>query len=172
MSNEKALLAITMGDAAGSGPEIIAKSLADPTVRAACRPVVVGDATEEDVLRQAGIDRAKGLITVLPSDADNLFVTLSARTLNPKLTIIARASSPKSETKMLTAGATRVLNPYYSGGRLRVRQLRHPSVTEFIDAIHDPSAPEVCLEEIEIRTGSRLDGLALQDAPGHRPCDW
>jgi len=126
---------------------------------------VVGDATEDGVLVEAGVERAKALATVLSHDADNLFVTLSARNLNPKLIIIARASNEKNEAKMIAAGATRVLNPYRSGGRLMVRQLLQPSVTEFIASIEEFTEAEVCLEEIQVQAGSTLAGTMLKDSP-------
>ena len=81
------------------------------------------------------------------------------------LTVIARASSEKSEAKMLSAGATRVLNPYRTGGGLMVRQLLHPSVTEFMDAIQQFGDPELCLEEIQIQSGSQLAGKSLDNSP-------
>jgi voltage-gated potassium channel len=76
---------------------------------------IVGDATEDAVLTAAGIQRAKALATVLPNDSDNLFVTLTGRQINPSLNIIARSSLQKNDSKMLAAGATRVLNPYQHG---------------------------------------------------------
>jgi voltage-gated potassium channel len=162
-------MGVTVADQlAGRGtPVVVVDDKPDKIAKADERGLhfVAGDATDDDTLHRAGIDRARALATVLNNDADNLFVTLSARTLNPRLVIIARASNEKSAAKMLTAGATRVLNPYNSGGRLMVRQLLHPSVTEFMDAIQDPTAPEVCLEEIQVQTASSLSGMALQDAP-------
>lgn len=85
-------------------------------------PHIRGDATDDDVLQRAGIGRAQALAATLPHDADNLFVTLSARNMNPKLTIIARASNEKNKKKMLAAGATRVMNPYLNGGCLTARR--------------------------------------------------
>jgi len=132
---------------------------------------VQGDATEDSVLVEAGVERAKALATVLSQDADNLFVTLTARGLNPRLIIISRAMNAKSEAKMLTAGATRVLNPYASGGRLMVRQLLEPSVTEFIDEIQEFEDPDICLEEIQVEEGSSLAGTMLKDSPIRRQTD-
>ena len=102
---------------------------------------------------------------MLSHDADNLFVTVTARSLNPRLVIISRASNEKSEAKMRSAGATRVLNPYRSGGRLMVRQLLQPSVTEFIDEIQEFADPALCLEEIQVQPGSILAGTMLKDSP-------
>lgn len=126
---------------------------------------VQGDATEDDALEAAGIERAAALATVLPSDADNLFVTVTCRALNRELTIVARASSEKNEPKMIAAGATRVLNPYRNGGRLIARQLLHPSVTEFIDLIQTEKSHDLSLEEVRLAEGSPLAGAALRRSP-------
>lgn len=128
-------------------------------------PHVRGDATDDASLVAAGTERARSLATVLQHDADNLFVTLTARKLNPDLTIIARSSSSKNDAKMLTAGATRVLNPYSNGGRLMAQQLLHPSVTEFIDAISTWGGADLGLEEVQVQPGSKLAGQTIRDAP-------
>ena len=80
-------------------------------------PYIIDDATSEDVLIEAGIERAKGLISVVLSDADNLFITMTARGLNPGLFILARAEEEQSHKKLLRAGANRVVLPYLIGGR-------------------------------------------------------
>jgi voltage-gated potassium channel len=126
---------------------------------------IIGDATDDSTLMEAGVQRAKALATVLPHDAENLFITLTARTLNNQLTIVTRASNQKNEPKMLAAGADRVLNPYSNGGRQMVRQLLHPSVTEFIDVISARGKTELSLEEVELQAGSSLVGVSLRDAP-------
>jgi len=135
-------------------------------------PNIRGDATDDDMLQRAGIGRAQALAATLPHDADNLFVTLSARTMNPDLTIIARASNEKNRNKMLAAGATRVLNPYLNGGRLMARQLLHPSVTEFMDVITgERDERALSLEEIQLQPGSPLAGVALRNAPIRKEMD-
>ena len=126
---------------------------------------LIGDATDDSVLAAAGVQRAKALATVLPHDADNLFVTLTARHLSSDLTVVARASNEKNEPKMLTAGANRVLNPYRSGGRQMARQLLQPSVTEFFDLITGGVDTGLSLEEVELQPGSTLVGVTLRDAP-------
>ena len=135
------------------------------------RRYIRGDATDDAILAEAGIAHARALATVLQHDADNLFVTLTARKINPALTIIARSSSRKNDVKMLAAGATRVLNPYLNGGRLMAQQLLHPSVTEFIDAISTWDDSEISLEEVQVAPGSSLVGQALRDAPIRRDMD-
>jgi len=134
-------------------------------------PFILGDATEDAVLARAGTERATALATVLPHDADNLFVTLTARSLNRELTIIARSSNEKNESKMLVAGATRVLNPYSDGGRRMVRQLLHPVVTDFMDVIIAGIDPDLSLEEVQVQPGSSLAGVMLRDAPIRREMD-
>jgi voltage-gated potassium channel len=129
-------------------------------------PYVLGDATDDATLLEAGVTEAKSLASVLSQDTDNLFVTLSARALKSDLTIITWTHDPKNETKMVFAGAQRVLNTYKTGGRLIVRQLLDPSVTEFIDAISG-DMEDLCLEEVELRQGSTLNGRTLRDAPLH-----
>jgi voltage-gated potassium channel len=132
---------------------------------------IIGDATDDALLMEAGVQRAKALATVLPHDAENLFITLTARTLNNQLTIVTRASNEKNEPKMLAAGADRVLNPYRNGGRQMVRQLLHPSVTEFIDVISASGQTELSLEEVELQEGSSLIGVSLRDAPIRQEMD-
>jgi voltage-gated potassium channel len=132
---------------------------------------IVGDATDDSLLMEAGVQRAKALATVLPNDAENLFITLTARTLNSKLTIVTRASDEKNEPKMIAAGADRVLNPYRSGGRQMVRQLLHPAVTEFIDVISARGKTELSLEEVELQESSSLVGVSLREAPIRKEMD-
>jgi len=124
-----------------------------------------GDATDDETLLAAGIGRAAGLAAVLPHDGDNLFVTLTARALNPALTIVARSSKVKNESRILSAGANHVLNPYRNGGRLMARQLLHPAVTEFIDVISESDDENLRLEEVRVCPGSSLAGVALRDSP-------
>jgi voltage-gated potassium channel len=132
---------------------------------------IVGDATDDAVLNAVGVQRAKALATVLPSDADNLFVTLTARHLNGDLTVVARASNEKNEPKMITAGANRVMNPYRSGGHQMARQLLQPSVTEFFDLITGGVDTGLSLEEVELQHGSSLAGVTLRDAPIRKEMD-
>jgi voltage-gated potassium channel len=131
---------------------------------------VSGDATEDGVLIAAGIQHAKSLASVLPNDSDNLFVTLTSRELNPSLNIIARSSFRKNDSKMLAAGATRVLNPYQHGGRLMAHQLMRPTVTEFIDVVSRWGA-DLGLEEVQLQAGSSLAGVMLRDAPIRKEMD-
>jgi len=120
-----------------------------------------GDATSEEVLVKAGIERAKGLVSVVASDADNLFITMSARGLNPKLFILARADEEQTEKKLLRAGANRVVMPYLLGGQKMAHTILKPAVSDFLEfTVHNK---DISLELGEIVVGeeSRLKGLTL-----------
>lgn len=110
--------------------------------------VLEGDATFDDVLLRAGILKAKALITTLPIDADNLFIVLSARTLNPKLTIISRASEDNSDKKLKLAGADNVIMPDKLGGAHMAALVMKPDVMEFVDFITGQGGDNIRLEEI------------------------
>jgi voltage-gated potassium channel len=107
-----------------------------------------GDATQDEVLEKAGIARASAIITTLPVDADNLFIVLTARSLNPKLTIIARASDDNSDKKLKTAGADNVIMPDKIGGAHMASLVLKPDVIEFVDHITGQGGPDINLEEI------------------------
>ena len=125
---------------------------------------VQGDSTEEDVLIKAGIMNAKGLVTAVSSDSDNVYITLTARELNPKLFILARASEENVEKKLLRAGADKVMSPYYIGGRRMAQTILRPAVVDFIElAVHDRSM-ELQLEEINVRKSSKFIGVSLKDS--------
>ena len=132
---------------------------------------ILGDATDDTILERAGVERAIALASVLPGDAENLFVTLSSRKINPRLTIVARTSDTKNEAKMIAAGANRVLNPFNSGGRMMVRQLLQPTVTAFFDVLSDESSRDLSIEELELGGRSPLIGTPLADAPIRRDHD-
>lgn len=110
--------------------------------------ILEGDSTQDEVLLKAGILRAKALITTLPIDADNLFIVLSARTLNPKLTIISRASEDNSDKKLKLAGADNVIMPDKIGGAHMASLVMKPDVMEFVDFITGQGGDNIRLEEI------------------------
>jgi voltage-gated potassium channel len=126
---------------------------------------VGGDATDEKTLTAAGVEKARAMATVLPHDADNLFVTLTARGLNRNMAIVTRSSHRKNDPKMIAAGATRVLNVYLNSGRLMARQLLHPSVTAFMDMISQWGDESLGLEEVQLMRESPLVGVELRNAP-------
>lgn len=114
--------------------------------------VLEGNATQDEVLERAGIRRASAIITTLPIDADNLFIVLSARTINPKLTIISRASEDNSDTKLKLAGADNVIMPDKIGGAHMASLVMKPDVMEFIDYITGQGGDNIRLEEIKFES--------------------
>jgi voltage-gated potassium channel len=127
-------------------------------------PQLVGDATRDEVLRQAGIDRARMLVATLDTDALSLFVTLTARALNTDLVIIARSRVDDSEQKLLRAGANRVVNPQRIGGNRIAAFGLQPHVTDFLDvAMHDDEV-EFRLEQVTVQAGSALAGTTVRQA--------
>ncbi|MGH3083293.1 MAG: potassium channel family protein [Gaiellaceae bacterium] len=124
-------------------------------------PVLEGEASEEQLLRQAGIARARALIACVDSDAENVFITLTARELRPDLTIVARASGEEAEQKLRRAGAQRVVSPYKSSGSEMARLALHPQVAGVVDV-----APEYRMEEIEVTPGCLGAGRPLADIAG------
>jgi voltage-gated potassium channel len=110
--------------------------------------VLEGDSTQDEVLIKAGILRAKALITTLPVDADNLFIVLSAKSLNPKLTVISRASEENSDKKLKIAGADNVIMPDKLGGAHMASLVMKPDVMEFVDYITGQGGDNIRLEEI------------------------
>ncbi|MCQ4082807.1 potassium channel protein [Streptomyces sp. RB6PN25] len=123
---------------------------------------VAGDPTDEAVLRRAGIQRAQGLICAVDSDAANVFITLTARALNPDLRIIARAAESASVDKLIRAGADEVVSPYRLSGRRMALLAVQPSMREVVDLLD--LGPDIRLEEVAVRPGSRLDGLTVMEA--------
>ncbi len=125
--------------------------------------VLQGDATKDEVLKTAGIEKAKGLISVLPTDAENLYVVLSARVLNPRLLIVARAGEEGSEQKLLRAGADRVVSPYQIGGLRIAHTVLKPAIVDFIEFATKSGNIELQMEEITIKEGSELVGRTLDE---------
>ncbi len=130
-------------------------------------PLVVGDASRDEVLRRAGIERASTLVATLNTDALSLFVTLTARTLNPELVIIARSRVDDTEQKLLRAGANRVVNPQRIGGNRIAAFAMQPHVTDFLDvAMHDDDV-EFMLAQVMVHAGSDMDGSSVRAARLH-----
>jgi voltage-gated potassium channel len=123
--------------------------------------VVIGDATSDATLREAGIDRARGLITTIDSDANNVYVTLSARALNPGLFIVARANQEGSEAKLLQAGADRIVSPYTRAGRQIAELAVRPRVADFIDFALSHGELAFSIEEVEVAAGGPLEGRTV-----------
>jgi len=125
--------------------------------------LVAGDATDDDVLRQAGLERARGLVAALNSDADNVFVVLGARFMNPDLTIVARSTTEDAERKLRAAGADRVISPYRMAAHRIARQLTRPNVISFLELALGNEL-EFFLEEIRIAPDSNLVGHTMGEA--------
>jgi voltage-gated potassium channel len=126
---------------------------------------IEGDATDDDTLQKACIKEAKGLVSVLRSEAENVFTTLSARVLNPKIFIVSRAVEEETESKLIKAGANRVVKPYEIGGHRMTQVLLRPGVVDFIDIIARDKRIDLQIEEIEVNPGSSLVGQKLVEAP-------
>lgn len=124
---------------------------------------VRGDATSDEVLKEAGIERAKGLISVLSTDAENLYVVLSAKVLNPELNIVARAGEEGSEQKLLRAGADRVVSPYHIGGLRIAHTVLKPAVVDFIEFATRSGNIDLQMEEIYVHEGSNVVGMTLDE---------
>lgn len=124
-----------------------------------------GDATDDDALIKAGVSRAKGLVAVLSTDAENVFTTLSSRELNKNIFIVARAIDEGTEGKLKKAGANRVVKPYELGGNRMVQLLLRPGVTDFIEGIARKKEVDISLEQIVISDGSSLIGMTLSESP-------
>jgi voltage-gated potassium channel len=123
-----------------------------------------GDATSEETLKRAGVERARALVTAAASDADNLYITMSARLLNDKLLIVARAEGEAAELKLTRAGASRVVSPYAIGGQRVAQAVLRPNVLDFIELATTSEHLELQIEETAIGPGSRLAGQALKDS--------
>jgi voltage-gated potassium channel len=124
--------------------------------------VVEGDATEDATLARAGIDRAAGLITTLGSDADNVFVTLSARALHATLPIVARANEASAVPKLIRAGATQVVSPYDMAGRQLARLALRPRTVDFIENLFKGPSGALVVEDVHVDPGSPLVGMSVQ----------
>jgi voltage-gated potassium channel len=125
--------------------------------------MVEGDATQDDNLRRAGLERARGLVAASDSDADNLYIVLSARSERPDLTIVARASGADAERKLVLAGADRVVLPYTTAGRVMANLVLRPQVTAFLDAVTTATGPDLQLAEIEVRRTCPAAGQTIRE---------
>lgn len=130
-------------------------------------PLVLGEATDDDTLRRAGIDRASTLIAALDSDADNVYVTLSARALNSELHIVARTNDQANEPKFFHAGADRVVNPSEIGGSRMGALAMHPTLAEFLDEVVHDESHGVTVDEIDVPDGASAIGRPLGEVVGH-----
>jgi len=129
---------------------------------------LVGDAASEKTLRDAGIERARGLVAATTTDSTNLYIVLTAKSLNPKLKIIARASEERAEKHLKTAGADVVISPYAAAGHRIAQSFLRPNVLDFLDIATDRSGTlEMVIEEIRIGPGSSLAGTTVGSSRIH-----
>ncbi|MGD8266840.1 MAG: potassium channel protein [Desulfobacterales bacterium] len=122
---------------------------------------LIMDATTEEALRRAGITTAKGLVTAVRSDANNVFITLTAKGLRPDIFVLSRTSDIANEDKLLRAGATRVIAPYQIGGRRMAQVLKSPTVIDFIDTALMNTSLDLAIEEALISPDSDYAGMTL-----------
>ena len=127
-------------------------------------PYIVGDITSDENLIKAGIKAARGLITTADSDVANLYVTLSARVLNPNLYIVARASEIETENKLVMAGANRVIAPYYISGKRMAALATRPVTSDFLDMVMHGQSLEFSLNEVTIPDNSPLINKTISEA--------
>jgi len=125
---------------------------------------VLGSATEDEILLAAGIERAKGLVATVNSDADNVYIVLTAKGIRPDLLIIARATEPGSERKLKRAGADKVVSPYFIGARRIAQTVLRPSVADFVDLTFHSTDLALRMEEVLVVVGSALVGVSLKDS--------
>jgi voltage-gated potassium channel len=123
-----------------------------------------GNASEDEVLLEAGVNKARGLVAVVASDADNVYITLTARQLNPNLFILARSTNESSERKLQQAGANKVISPYQMGAVRMVQAILRPAVVDFIEIAFHGKSMELQCEEFLVKPNSGLVGSSLQEA--------
>jgi voltage-gated potassium channel len=122
-----------------------------------------GRGTEDDDLRAAGLDRARGILAASDSDPDNLYIVLSARAQRPDLTIVARASDAEAEKKLRLAGADRVVQPYSTAGVEMAKLAIKPQVAAFLDIVSTHGGPDLRFEEIEVTGACPQAGRTIRD---------
>jgi voltage-gated potassium channel len=129
---------------------------------------IAGDATVDEILRKAGVERARALITVVSSDADNLYICLSARLIHPRLLIVARAEEEEAEAKLRKVGANKVISPYLAGGHRAVQAVLRPTVLHFMEMATRPEFLDLQIEEVKILPKSRIAGHTLRHVRLHQ----
>lgn len=132
---------------------------------------VEGDAADDDVLRQSRIDRSKGLVACVDSDADNVFVVLTARVMAPKLEVVARANTEESRSKLEKAGADKVVSPYSIGGREMANLMMKPMVSDYLEVVMGAGQLEIRIEQFKLcddspAVGKSIEGLQIRQKTG------
>jgi voltage-gated potassium channel len=127
-------------------------------------PFVQGDAINDEVLLEAGIERASGLVSALPDDEDNVFVVLTARQLNPRLLIVSQVAEERSIRKLIKAGANRVISPKKIAGQRMAAMVLRPNLLNFLDVIVQGGELDMRIEEVRLEAGSPLVDKTLKEA--------
>lgn len=140
-----------------SHPEVVEELLAEDML------VVQGDATHDETLLAAGIERARGLVAAVDTDADNVLIVLTAKELNPKIIVVARAALLESESKLYRAGADRVVTPYTIGGRRIALAVLRPTVTEFLSTVVFSEELDTEMGELTVHADSPFAGKTVQE---------
>jgi voltage-gated potassium channel len=126
--------------------------------------IITGNAVEDEVLERAGITRARAIVSTLPDDADNVYLALTARQMNPRLVIIARADTELAKKKLLRAGANRVVCPHELGGTQMAMATLRPNVVDFMHLASAPGGERLRIEEISIKENGNLTGKTIIEA--------
>ena len=150
-----------------AGQQIVVVDRDAERISTVVHPMVAGDVTDDETLLRAGIERAGTLIAALDTDADNLFVTVAARSFQPTIHVIARARSETSEVKLLRVGADRVVNPQQLGGDRMAAFVTQPHVVDFLDLVMHDGSLEFRLEELSVGSDSPLHGTTLRSTRVH-----
>jgi voltage-gated potassium channel len=124
---------------------------------------IEGNGTDDDDLQRAGLPHARGLVAASDDDADNLYITLSARAANPDLLIVARASNEDASKKLRLAGADRIVQPYQAAGRVMASLMLRPQVTAFVDVVTSASGVDLRFEEIEVTRACGQGGKSIRE---------
>jgi voltage-gated potassium channel len=125
---------------------------------------VTGDATRDAVLKRAGVNRAKGLITVVDSDVKNLYIVLTARSMNKELYIISKASQEEANSKLKWAGADKIVSPYTISGQSIANSITKPNVSDFLDSVLGNNEYNIEVEEVTITEKSEFAGKLIMDS--------
>ncbi len=152
------------GDLLAAGRPVVVIDVNEERIRSIDVPTVVGDATLDATLRAAGIEHATSLVAALEGDAENLFVTLSSKAINPGLFIVARARQEESVDKLSRAGADRVVNPQELGAARMASFVVQPNVAEFVDVVMHERSMDFRMQEVDIPDDSPLAGQSLREA--------
>jgi voltage-gated potassium channel len=125
---------------------------------------LIGEATDESILERAGIQRAKGVVMAVATDADNVFLVLIAKQLNPRLFIVARASQNDAKKTLLAAGADKVISPYDLGARRMAHAILRPTVIRFLEMAFADESVDIQIEEVRVGAHCRLVGMTMKDS--------